>query len=311
MIANNIAKRSRVFDTPERHISYCHSNREVVEMPDNIHVPSFDAGKLAKELSNVEVDLEEEKKGDVKTARMEYVQDKLGEMRISFDDTYYKDGYLPDSFATYVPFISDFSKPVTLYVAPTNTVQMDRDNIGDRLSGIVMGLALAAQLKESNEYRNVIVLFVNQHNLEHASYLIEDLIQTKVFKTSVSEVIELGYFVGKSPIIESYFDSTGYHLFNKLIDKAGLYDPGVAGSGGLHRYMNDLRYDAANFESYATEEEQEHMTKEDEEKIFSVEHQVKFCTSQAFVTLYRILYQQAILISSYYRDNELDTDFKH
>lgn len=311
MFYNNISEPEIRIGNPINPKNFCDYNRNVKVLPDNVEIPSFDAGRLAAELAEIEVNFEEEKRGSVKTARMDFVQDKLREMGIRNDDTFYKDGYQPESFATYAPFISDFSKPVTLYVAPTNTIQMNRDNIGDRLSGIVMGLALAAQLKKSNEYRNVIVLFVNQYNPKEASLLIEDLIQTKVFKTSVSEVIELGYFVGKAPMVESDFDSAGYHLFDEPINKAGLYDPGVGSFWGLHKYMNDLRYDAAIYESFATQDEQGKMTEEDEDEIFSVNYQVNFCSSNDFKTLYRILYQQAVIVSSYYYYNELDNNFKH
>lgn len=285
----------------------------IKKMPETLMVSHFDASMMAKKLSEVKNDPEQESEGNVLTPRMKWVQEQLDEMKLKFFDTTYRNDRSHSSLVTAVPFISDYGKPATFYIASTNQYEEKGKYSCDRLSGVILALALAAQLKESEEYKNVVILFVNQHNLIGAAYLIEEIIQKRYVNVSVGAIVELCYFSGTLPISEAPLGSNSDSIFGKLFDEVGL--PGKAdplGYSCLAKRLSEFEYETTQFGSTIDDDLYEELrNKNMDETLYTAESQANFCTTNESKVISNLLYQHAIIVSSYNYYNELDHFYKH
>lgn len=285
----------------------------IKKIPENVEAPHFDASLVAKKLSGVKNDPKQEAEGDVLTPRMEWVQQQLEEIGLEYFDTMYKNDRKYSSFVTMVPFISDYGKPATFYVASTNQYEKYGKYTEDRLSGVVMALKFAAQLKESKEYKNVVILFVNKHQLNDAVNLIMEIIQKRYVNVSAGVIAELCYFSGAFPISETPLGSNSNLIFGELFDEVGL--PGKAdplGYSYLAGRLSEYEYETIQFGSTVDDELlEELLDKSRDEILYTAENQINFCASNESKGISNLLYQHAIIMSSYNYYNELNQDYKH
>lgn len=309
-VENNVnsIRWDRTYNRVKEYVDY---DDNIKELPKVVELNHSDVSKIVNELSEVQNDPEQEAEGNVLTPRMEWVQQKLEKMGLKYFDTRYKNDNHHSSYATVVPFISDFGKPATFYIASTNQYERNGEYSTDRLSGVVMGLALAAQFNKSEEYKNIVILFVNQHNSRSTAYLIEDMLQKRHVNVSAAVIAELCYFTGICSISEASMGSVSDIIFDKLVSKDRLQaDP--LGYSTLTHILSEFSYETVQFGSTIDEESYNILIDEgNEETPYKVEEQAKFCKTEVFINLCQLHYRHAIIMSSYSFYNELDTDFKH
>lgn len=311
-VENNV--KSKNWDTYINRVTrFLDYELNIKKMPKTVELTQFDESALAKDLFSINNDPEQEAEGNVLTPRMEWVQEQLKKMKLKFFDTRYKNDQSYSSFVTAVPFISDHGKPATFYVASTNQYEGNGKYTADRLSGVVMALTLAAQLKESEEYKNVVILFVNQHDLRGTTHLIGEMIQKRLVNVSVSAIVELCHFVGPYPITEAPFITIEENIFQSLISKVGK----CAVTDSLENCqltdeLSDLDYQAVQFGSTIDDDLYEELLDEGiEESLSKAESQVNFYETDESKIIRNLLCQHAIIMSSYNFYNGLDEYFKH
>ena len=306
---NNCQKRQQV---SHRLCQYTHHDGEYIGGPENIHMPSFDSAGLARELIKIENNPDEEAKGHKLTNRMKWVQEQLsrrGLLHYDSDDMRVMDFR---AFKTIVPFIDDFSKPAICYVADTSQFKKGSEVCSERPSSVVMALALAEQLKRTDKYRNVIILFINQHSILNAACKIKEMAERGIFQVRIGDFVVLDNFFGDQVYMEEEYSTTAGKTLQGLLNHAGIqieaYDYDFE---SLATFLSNEEYSAIKVGSMIDREEYDRLDKLEQESIVGAEQQIKTCSTQLYKATYRVLWQHALTMSAMYYQWGMNTDYKH
>lgn len=306
---NNCQTRQYV---SHRLCKYVHHDGEYIGGPENIHMPSFDSAGLARELTKIENNPDAEAEGHKLTSRMKWVQEQLKSRGFSYYDSSNMPGMDYESFATIVPFIEDFSKPAICYVAATNQFEKNEEGRCERPSSVVMALALAEQLKRTDKYKNVIILFINQHNQVNAVNTIREMAEKRYFRVPIGDFVLLNNFFGDLAYAEHHYCVTSLNALNSLLKNAGLETWDNEFEDGLIRdELDGYEYSVIEFGSCITWEAYEESDEADLKSVLGVDSQIKVCSSRTFKALYRVLWQHALSMSALYFDWGMDGQYKH
>lgn len=291
---------------------YVHHDGEYKGGPENIHMPSFDSAGLARELTKIANNREVEAEGHKLTNRMKWVQKQLDQRELSYYDSSDMPGMDYNSFATVVPFIEDFSKPAICYVAATNQFENSEEGRCDRPSSVVMALALAEQLKRTDKYRNVIILFLNQHNPGNVANVIREMTEKGYFRVSIGDFVLLNNFFGDLAYAEHHYRVTSLITLDSLLKNAGLETwDNEFGDELIRDELDKYEYSAIEFGSCITWESYEESSEVELQSILGVDSQIKVCSSQTFKALYRVLWQHALSMSALYFDWGMEGGYRH
>lgn len=291
---------------------YVHHDGEYIGGPENIHMPSFDSAGLARELTKIENNPDEEAEGYKLTNRMKWVQEQLSRRGLLYYDSNDMRGLEISVYSTVVPFIEDFSKPAICYVAPTSQFKNGSEVRSERPSSVVMALALAEQLKRTNKYRNVIILFINQHWISNAAAMINRMAERGLFQVRIGDFVVLEIFFGDLMYVEEEHGTTAGIALHSLLEHAGIKIE--ADDYEFKSLATDLTYEeysAIKVGSMIDWEEYDGLDKLEQESIVGADQQIKTCSTQLYKATYRVLWQHALSMSAMYYQWGMNTDYKH
>jgi len=259
-------------------------------LPEDIDAADYPFNEWLKQLAEIE------DKGN-------WINDKLDTLGIVYHEEWspYKtkkineDGPGYRTSLTVLPFLDmhfleNGDKPITIFAIST-----------DQTSGVVQLLMLAEKLKRTNEYVNVIIIFLDCERLEYGAQHLNDWMEDQEWIELVEGIMAPAGFYGSSICINNRHDSPLSAVWHKLMQEYQL-DRSIEGEKQISfLYGKETNFeDNYDFVSIGfgpsdslSDQELEGLNNSNQLLEFTEESYLKTCN--------KMLYQSAILLSDYYR----------